>query len=267
MSIPILNSINSKNLVYGLIDPNTNDIFYIGKTIQGLDRIRQHLNPSALKNDGNTRKANKLRKLKDAGQFPLVTILYQFNIDFDKKTINDILYKKEQELINYYNILGYDLTNHQDGGPGSPGRILSETTLKKMSEKAKKRDLPEGLKNQQKSKYPSDTETEHYCSVCLKFKLFDQFYKANTKNYKYDRSCKECKLLVYGPNKNLKRRKNTTTCIAIIGQNDKEILEFKSFTAAEKYFNSTFNRQYLRYAIKTGIKYHGYFWIKKVKNA
>lgn len=205
MPIPMtFNSIDSKNLIYGLIDPNTNDLFYIGKTIQGLDRIRQHLNPSHLKNDGNTRKANKIRKLKENGQVPLVTILYQFNVNFDKKTCNNILYKKEQELIEYYNILGFDLTNHQDGGPGSPGRKLTESTLKKMSESAKKRGINKFLKEQQKPKYPLNTKTERYCSLCLEFKTFNNFHKSSM--YGYQRNCNKCRLKFYGPAKNLKRR-------------------------------------------------------------
>lgn len=224
----------------------------------GLERIRQHFTPSGLKNDGNTKKANKIRKLKENGQIPLVTILCQFNTDFDKNTRNEILYEKEQELINFYNMLGYNLSNHQDGGPGSPGRILSEKTIKKMSKSAKKRGINEFLKEQQKPKF-DDPPGLKICSRCLIAKPLNQLIKKS-------RQCKSCF------NENRPSRVIPGSKIAYIKKCGQQILAINIETNEEIIFQS--KREAARKiggkSSKTGISnsikkqspYYGYIWSK-----
>lgn len=261
MQLNVLNPTDSKNLVYGLIDPNTNDLFYIGKTIQGLLRVRQHLTPSGLKNDGNTKKANKIRKLLENNQIPIVKILYQFNVNFDKKTCNEILYKKEQELIDFYNILGYELTNHQDGGPGSPGRTFSEATLKKMSERAIKRGLPQALKDQQKPKF-NDPPGLRICSRCLIAKPLNEIRKFKSTS----RECRVCY------NKNRPNRKipgARITYILTLGSKVKaknietnEEIIFPSMREAARQVGGKCSKTGIKNCIKNQTSYYGYIWSK-----
>lgn len=194
-----------KYIVYGLIDPNDKDIRYIGKSMSGMDRAHQHYTSSSLKVDGNTHKANWIRKLKDNNQKYEIVILFHIDktVDLDKNTINLRLYEKEQELINFYRKSDNKLTNLQDGGPGSPDRQISEETRKKMSESAKKRGLNKALLEQQKPKHPI-FENKRYCSKCNQIKDLE-FFKKDKNNH----VCKPCNLKHYGPAKNLKRRLET----------------------------------------------------------
>lgn len=194
----------SKYIIYGLIDPNDKDIRYIGKSMSGIRRAREHYAPSNLKNDGNTPKANWIRKLRDNNQKYEIVVLFSLDtINSDKSLINLILYNKEQEFINLYRTINTKLTNLQDGGPGSPDRKISEETRQKMSDSAKKRGLNNALKEQQKPKYPV-FEDKRYCSKCTEIKDLSSF-KKNTR----DHICKKCQLIHYGPAKNLKRRLET----------------------------------------------------------
>jgi len=245
----------SEFIVYGLIDPDTFDIRYIGKSITGLKRANEHRKPASLKNDGNTPKANWIRKLKNNGKDYFTTILYNLgNCQFDKTTINDILYKKEQELINYYNILGYNLTNRQDGGPGSPGRILSEESKKKMSLSAKKREMPKALKDNQKSKY-NDPEGKRICSKCEETKELDSFGKYKEKFYRVCRSC-------FNKNRPKRRVKDPykSTKIPVIAKNEKEIIKFNGLKEAARLIGGKCNKTGINLAIKNNRSYYGYFW-------
>lgn len=260
MELYFHNKVESNNLVYSLIDPNDKEIRYIGKTIQGIKRIYEHLKAGNLKNDGNTPKANWLRKLLNAGQYPEVRILYQFNGNFNKFKYNEILYKKEQELINFYLTIGYDLTNLQDGGPGSPNRPTSELTRKKMSESAKKRGLPQALKDQQKPKF-NDPEGMKFCSICLEVK-FIQEMSQNKKN----RKCKTCfnKLrpsrIVPGARKAFVEKVSHKVSAKNIKTNEEII--FSSMREAVRKIGGKFNRLGIKRSIKNQTPYYGYIWRK-----
>lgn len=128
-----LNQYKNKAIVYGLIDPRDNSIRYIGKSIQGISRARQHKCPSSLK-EGNTPKNNWIKKLQGLGLEYQIVVLFSV----DKKTqpkeeLNLIIYNKEQEFINQFKDSGR-LLNLQDGGPGSPGRSVTDKQRQKMSE-------------------------------------------------------------------------------------------------------------------------------------
>lgn len=260
MNFILLDTINSNNLIYGLIDPNTNELFYIGKTIQGIERIRQHFKFSNLKFDGNTRKANKIRKLQSNNQITLVAVLYQFNGNFDKKTCNEILYKKEQELIDFYRMLGYDLTNLDDGGPGCTGRAVSEITSKKMSESAKKRGLNEFLLNQQKSKF-QDPSGLKICSTCLIAKPLNEISRS-----KKSRTCKSCfnenrpSRIIPGARKSFveKQSYKVSAKNCLTG----EIIIFSSMHEACRKIGGKINRTNINVHIKKQTPYYGFIWSK-----
>src|ERR1700722_13163788 len=136
-------------IVYGLIDPFTKEIRYIGKSIQGYSRINNHWNDSS-KKEGNTRKIQWINKLKSLNTKYEHCILFVADFKLSKEEANLIVYKVEQELINFYRKFGHDLLNHTDGGPGATGRKVSNETRRKMSESAKLRPLPQALLNRQK---------------------------------------------------------------------------------------------------------------------
>ena len=67
--------------VYALIDPRTNQPFYIGKGKD--DRALSHFKESALEKEGNTRKTSKIKKLKSLGYNPVIEFYAQNIVDED----------------------------------------------------------------------------------------------------------------------------------------------------------------------------------------
>lgn len=96
-------------LIYGLVDPTTSQLKYIGKSTSGLDRPKSHTYPSNLKN--KTYKNNWINGLLSRSQRPLIVIIQEF-------TDGEILYQAEHAWISYFKKLGCKLTNSTDGGSG-----------------------------------------------------------------------------------------------------------------------------------------------------
>lgn len=138
-------------IVYGLIDPNTKQLCYIGKSITGVSRIHDHWKPSSLK-EGNTRKIQWIKHLRNNNTKYEYCIIFVVDYNLSKEKANVIIYNAEQHFIKVYKNSGFDLLNHTDGGPGAIGRQISENTRIKMSKSAKTRGLPLALIEQQKPK-------------------------------------------------------------------------------------------------------------------
>ena len=254
-----MSALESQFIVYGLVDPRNDNIRYIGKSINGLKRPKEHSKPSNLKNDGNTRKANWIRSLLKLGLKPKISILYTLgNCSWSKNDINECLYKKEHELIEYYNILGYDLTNAQDGGPGSTGRKLSEESLKKMSESGKKRQIPQALKDNWKPKF-NDPESKRICSICLVAKDINEISHG-----KKTRHCKDC----FNKNRKsriipgAKQKADNDKCKKVKAINiiTKEQIIFKGFRPAAKIIGGKCSKSGIRLSIKKNRPYYNYVW-------
>jgi hypothetical protein len=120
--------------VYQLIDPNTNQPFYIGKG-KG-DRARSHLTPN--KNTNNPRKDAKIAEIRASGTEPQVIYIFE-------NLTNNEAYIKEEELIKSLGRIGYDengiLTNIKiDAKPPSQKgkkRAFTEEHKRKLSERLK----------------------------------------------------------------------------------------------------------------------------------
>lgn len=114
----------SNNIIYGLIDPNTKELRYVGKTVNLSNRMAGHYTPAKLRQ--KTHKNDWLKSLINKGQKAEVIVLETYD------DAND-LYDAEQELIAYYKFIGCNLTNSTDGGPGPLGYKHSEETKQKFS--------------------------------------------------------------------------------------------------------------------------------------
>lgn len=98
--------------IYGLVDPITNQLRYVGKTKMKLDaRIRKHLNKANLR--ARTLKINWIKSLLKQNLKPNIVIIQQFNEP-------DILNQAEIHWIKYFKDMGCQLTNHTKGGDGGP---------------------------------------------------------------------------------------------------------------------------------------------------
>ena len=110
-------------LVYGLRDPVTQGIRYVGRSSSGLTRPKEHQCPSKLAKDG-TYKGNWLRKLYATGQKAEIVVLEEFSSTAEASI-------GEAKWISLLKTSA--LTNLTGGGDGpGAGRIVSEATRKKL---------------------------------------------------------------------------------------------------------------------------------------
>jgi len=123
-----------KTYIYGLIEPMTNELRYIGKTININRRYRRHINEVDLH---DSYKDRWIRKLKKNGLVPEIII-----IDYVK---TDEWQYWEMFYIEYFKFLGCDLTNGTKGGdepPSTKGRKHTEESKLKMSKAKKGKPIP-----------------------------------------------------------------------------------------------------------------------------
>jgi predicted GIY-YIG superfamily endonuclease len=113
--------------IYGLIDPRTSLICYIGYTTQKLTRrLGQHNSPKRT----NMSKIAKLKRSLGDSKFTIIEL-------YDCSSIED-MYSKEIELIAKYKSEGFKLYNLQDGGLINKNPTESILTMLESREKNKK---------------------------------------------------------------------------------------------------------------------------------
>ncbi|MBK3841724.1 GIY-YIG nuclease family protein [Paraburkholderia aspalathi] len=112
--------------IYVLRDPRTNEIRYVGKTIQTLQtRLAGHLFDSA-----------KKRTHRDKWISHLLLLGLKPQIEEIERTLGNWA-ERESFWILFYRRAGAKLTNHTDGGEGAPGNIHPASTRKKISDRLK----------------------------------------------------------------------------------------------------------------------------------
>lgn len=114
---------SQKFIIYGLQDPITFEIRYIGKSCSGFSRIRRHFRDSEDKYDKNKHKINWIKSLKNKGLLPNILIIQEhMNHEF--------LAKAEAYWIDYFFKQNCPLLNISLGGEQIR---LSESTKLKIS--------------------------------------------------------------------------------------------------------------------------------------
>lgn len=107
---------SAKYIIYGLVDPISRELRYIGKSSTGLQRARCHLIPSRLRLD-DTYKARWIKKCIADGARPLILTL--------EETSKDLLDEAEIFWIEYMKSIGSPLTNLTTGGDGAPWSVAT----------------------------------------------------------------------------------------------------------------------------------------------
>jgi group I intron endonuclease len=239
-------------IVYGLCDPDTLELRYIGKSIKGSVRCFEHCKSHSLK-EGNTPKNNWLKKLKAQDKNPVFVLISEYN----KNVSNESLYESEQFFIAFYKELGCSLLNLTDGGPGRSGYKLPPESLEKMSQAAKVRALPQALLDQQKKKLPEDKDGMRFCS---KEKHWDKIENFGSNNF----NCKSCfnkyreSRAVPGSRK--KHEKTRGSKVIVLDSNNNELIGFYSKRDAARFIGGKCNKFGISLAIKNNKEYYGYYW-------
>lgn len=120
---------NRVTSIYALVHPVTNEVRYVGKTVNVNRRIIQH------RHDIRNHKYRKVRWMQSI--LPLEPEL----IVLEEVTEN--WQEAEQFWIAYMKSLGADLTNHTDGGEGNINWHPSDESRAKMSESHKGKVIPD----------------------------------------------------------------------------------------------------------------------------
>lgn len=100
------------SFVYGLIDPRTNEIRYVGQTINGMDRATAHWKRKSIREHKDLCHT-WVRKLLGLGLTPEVVILEECTVE----GLNDV----EMFWIASIRSVGGKLLNMTDGGEGTHG--------------------------------------------------------------------------------------------------------------------------------------------------
>lgn len=108
--------------VYGLTDPNSGEVRYIGKSIRPNRRHREHMEPCSLRSV--TRKNGWLKSILKTGDEPGMVILSQVPVT--------LLDEEEMRIIGLFRDLGFDLVNGTNGGDG--GAVTDPDARRRISE-------------------------------------------------------------------------------------------------------------------------------------
>ena len=131
-----------KYLIYGLVDPRTDELRYIGRSSNGLERPRYHVWYVKCGNYPLTTRCQAwIKSLLNIDREPQFIVLEDFEIAND-----DILNSAEKRLIAHHRLCGCNLTNHTDGGEGSIGYKHTKESLDKISKSSKGRQARLGMK-------------------------------------------------------------------------------------------------------------------------
>jgi hypothetical protein len=116
-------------IVYGLYDPRTEKLRYVGQTTYALSRrVANHVSKHGLSK--TTHVACWLRALSRAGLRPYARTLY---VALDRAALD----AAEEHMIALFKSLGERLTNHARGGRGNAGVVRSDVTRQRLSKAAR----------------------------------------------------------------------------------------------------------------------------------
>jgi hypothetical protein len=278
-------------LIYALVDPDSDEVRYIGLSSTGLDRPNEHKKKSNLR--GFSHKINWIKSLIERNKMYKIKVIEYV----EPEELNS----REMYWIAKYRKHGYNLTNATIGGEGTIGFKFSEESKQKISKArleyyTKHPEQAKKLALSQRKPIQYIDEIPHFeCSKCKKIKPLSEFSRNKSRWNGHESFCKECDkirqkrkkknklspeefqksyetrkekiregvLTAYRNNPELREKISKACKKPIIARSiaGNEILRFDSATEA-KGFNST----NIGVAIRTKKPYRGYYWEFDKKN-
>lgn len=116
------------NIIYALLDPDTGSCRYVGKSVNGVRRAKEHAQTGRLAKERN-RCRNWIVSLVNAGKMYNISII-------DTATDNEELFEKEIYWIGLMRLAGADLTNLTIGGDGPVGYRHTEDAKRRIGRAA-----------------------------------------------------------------------------------------------------------------------------------
>lgn len=159
-----------KFLIYGLSDPRTHEIRYVGKSSSGLKRPREHKFPSVLRDSPNTHRSRWIKLLLSIGLTYDIVII-------EELPGPDGLYAAEQFHIKRLRSEGFRLTNHTDGGPGLSGWKMPQSQKDKLSSDRKGKPFPEEVR--EKLRGPRGPQRKEWVTTRIKARVCSVFNKTD----------------------------------------------------------------------------------------
>ena len=125
-----------KTYIYTLTDPDTNQVRYVGKTVNVKRRYYGHTNENSNKRLKNSHLANWLLLLLKNNKKPILEVIDECDSNWEEL---------EKYWIAQFKAWGFKLTNLTEGGQGGTGYKQTEEHKRNISEakKASKRKLSE----------------------------------------------------------------------------------------------------------------------------
>ena len=133
----------NKVVIYGIVDPISNQLRYVGQTSNFIKRKSSHIR-TALKGTNNSHLYNWLSSLFRSSINPEFIIFEECNI----KDLDDL----EVFYIDYFKMIGCNLTNSCVGGNSRRGFKMRESSKKIVSEKLKGNSWNKGKKLSKETK-------------------------------------------------------------------------------------------------------------------
>lgn len=118
----------SRYLIYGLFDPRTSELRYVGKSCSGMVRPGQHFTPTGLRREAKTHKTNWIKTVLADGLVPEIEVL-----EVCESAVE--LVEAERFFIEYFRSLGCRLTNMTVGGDGGGPKWSDARRLKATGRK------------------------------------------------------------------------------------------------------------------------------------
>jgi hypothetical protein len=120
-------TVTKRNIIYGLVDPRSGELRYVGKSTSGLTRPKKHLTSSLLRKEANTHRVKWIKSVIKDGLLPRIVVLEETE---DPELLDGL----EKAAIAKFRAEGVRLVNGTDGGEGSLGRRQTEGARRKISE-------------------------------------------------------------------------------------------------------------------------------------